>query len=568
MWAFGTRPLFFVVPALYVMLSAASASAWTNATVRSVDATLHVGVGGAADVELRFGVAVHQGWLRRLEVILHDVELVKETLSASFRSVTQDTTVGPSTEYSPDVAILRNERVHLNFPKKRTPRKGTYRAVVRYQTVLKSELSSSGQSKWKWVLPGWQNGMDDVTVTIVGPQDIKPLAPLEQDSTISVEQEREGNQTVIQWHRAHLPRTIPWEIGYSRSAAFAPVQAFAPTRGILASVNNPENGGRDEKFPLFALVLAVLVIAKDFGYARFLAKRHARARPLFAIGHVGRGLISLVAIVAGAMVFHESSGWGLILLSVGALTHVHGPPRFRHEQARIASLPWIAHDKYLSPPKDHALPSWIGANQPIDITTLLGWTIAAGIAILTKMSDGPEQAAWLITLTPLLNGTRFDAPLSLRAKISLLRKTASRLAKQGFITEAKFGLQARCTAKGQLVATRIPVQTLLTKADGFLNAYITIDEQPRVGGASSTPLVHLEVRHGSVAEIALRRLPSVRKTQRDGGVTLSLPATRGHLSNLDAAIDKAQAMGDRRDKALANARPLTARAPQASLEMT
>src|SRR5690606_19756085 len=106
-------------------------------------------------------------------------------------------------------------RIFLSFPRREAPRRGHYHAELRYRASIagRTRPTDEGRVRFDWTLPGWRSGLDGVSIQVRAPRGAVLAAP---DDLLGVEARShdEGDQTVLTFHRAHLPRTIAWSVAF------------------------------------------------------------------------------------------------------------------------------------------------------------------------------------------------------------------------------------------------------------------------------------------------------------------------------------------------------------------
>ncbi|MCB9602394.1 MAG: hypothetical protein H6720_18910 [Sandaracinus sp.] len=202
------RGLVLFASVALVLASATSAHAWTDAHVQTASAAVRLEGDGTLDVELVVRVNVRGGWLESLEIAGLDPNL----------ELTETSPVSVSDEGERLVArasASEDGRVTLTFPRRAGPRRGHHTIRLRYRASLASRFVNEGErARASWTFPGWQSGLDGVEVTLDAPRGARFLGEEDALVTLTRAREEQGERTILRWRRAHLPRTLSWELGF------------------------------------------------------------------------------------------------------------------------------------------------------------------------------------------------------------------------------------------------------------------------------------------------------------------------------------------------------------------
>ncbi len=313
------RPrLVIALAASLVAAYARPAHAWTEARVTTAAATITVGSTGHADVDLELGLGIDAGWLEGLEIAGLDPDLVLD-------SAHPVVLVGEDGQrFEPAVRALEDGRVQLSFARRDAPRRGRYRTRIRYGAELAGRAAAPtgrGTVRFEWTLPGWQSGLDGVTVQIVAPPGATlPPDQVSAQASIRADVRATAAGSILSLRRAHLPRTLPWTVAFE-----------VPESSLHESLRGPR--AHDELPPAMApaprepalpvamkalvLLFAAAAIAKRAAYDRAVRARGAAPRPLVPVGR----LVHAIAVIAcaSAAAWLGDAGFELFALPLVAI---------------------------------------------------------------------------------------------------------------------------------------------------------------------------------------------------------------------------------------------------------
>ncbi|MDH3199962.1 MAG: hypothetical protein OEM15_03615 [Myxococcales bacterium] len=245
---------------LFVTLGvAAPAGAWTRTVVKSADATVEVDPDASMSVLLKLDVEVQAGWLHELELagVGPDIELDRRRPPYLY------STDGET--YRPEAEITEDGLIRLSFERRGAPRKGEYRAVLRYRTQGEARPlggTDSDRARLAWTLPAWETGLHDVSVDIRAPRGA--LVPQElQDMGPGVELSVTNRRSVTQleWRRIHLPRHTPWKLIFDVPTSAVTLPFAAPDEPVPSGFRPLEVDER-QPLPWAVALLACLVLLK------------------------------------------------------------------------------------------------------------------------------------------------------------------------------------------------------------------------------------------------------------------------------------------------------------------
>ncbi|MBX3248252.1 MAG: hypothetical protein KF901_13820 [Myxococcales bacterium] len=195
-----------------VMLSASLPSvalAWTDTHVQTASASLRVHEDASVDVALVVRVQVRGGWLESLEIAGLDPGLTVAEGSIDVRS-------DEGERFPARASATDDGRVTITFPRRAGPRRGHHTLALRYRASLASRISDAQDDhvRVSWTFPGWQSGLDGVSIAIDAPRGARFVD--EDDLLVTLAREREvrGERAILRWRRAHLPRTLAWELSF------------------------------------------------------------------------------------------------------------------------------------------------------------------------------------------------------------------------------------------------------------------------------------------------------------------------------------------------------------------
>lgn len=506
------------------------AKAWTEAQVQSLDAQVEVSPDGTALVALELTVQVHGGWLDTLEIagLDPDFELVPDKPPFI---VSAD----GETKFTPAIRTASPGRLFFSFRRTTSPRRGDYRVGIVYRTDLGGrgvEATDDGHVRVRWTLPGWQNGLDGVRVTLLTPPGAQDAADPELLSTIEAERVETPDRTVLTWQRAHLPRTVPWsfvvdvpELQMVPRLRRPRVTAPRP-RPVLA-----EPLPKARRAPaLLVLLIALVALLKRCAFLIACRQLSCEPRPLVPLPFEPlRVLLLLAAATGAAYLWADRPHVALACLcAVVALALERTPlsPLPPHLGAwRVASR---AHHRAA------ARARWLDRLGPLawfDLTNPLGWLAIGGViavVLWAQAAEGvvdPEQpvtaAEALGFLVPLmLTGTRHQLPLSAELKLGRLRSLARSLR---FPVRASapvaLHLRVHVDPDGRMQDARIRLEGPEVP-EGLLRFDVALGDRRGLGGFVPEPLLVVVSRKGSRADAALAlALPGDGAHDAPGGRT-------------------------------------------------
>jgi hypothetical protein len=506
------------------------ARAWTEAEVRTVAAHVSIRPDGGAHVALELTVRVRRGWLEGLEVTGLDPHLVPDPARPPrWRPVIDPDGDAPPeadaepADLEPDLHV-RGGGVQFRFPRRRAPRRGTYRATFDYFTTVQHRRVGADQVRLTWTLPAWRAGLDDVRVTLDAPPGARS-ADADQDtpSNISVTHAEQGGQSRITFHRAHLPRTLAWPL-----AIDVPIDAVdasllpEPDGGPAPSSPAPpgDDGSQTPTWPWpAALLLGLLAIGKIHGHRREGASRGLRSRGLVPLPWWARAMACAAAAVGGTLLYGMSPSLGLPLLAtIPVLTWARVPvalPPARlgaYRPLHPTDRRWAAGRRRRAWAAPLAL---MDLGSPAGLGLLAAAAVGAGAATVAWTSPAPW--AWLhglAVLIPLgLAASPRTLPLRPEARLHLLERLARHL-RGDPSGHAPYALRPWIheDAAGAWQDVRLRVE-VPRPAAGLVHLDLAVGYQPERGELRPEPVLLAVAHQRSAADAQLEAAP-VRPSAR------------------------------------------------------
>jgi hypothetical protein len=529
----------------------ARAHAWTEARVTTASALVAVEEDGSADVQLELGLTIDAGWLEGLEIAGLDPDLALDPAEVVVL-------VAESGErFTPTVRDLSGGRVSLTFARRDAPRRGHYRTRLRYRTALGERATTptgDGTIRFEWTMPGWQSGLDGVSVQIVAPRGARlPEGEIDAHATVDVDRREAAEGTVLTFHRAHLPRTVPWVVAFE-----VPEEAVIPAlRGPRAHAPIPAPPAPTAPAPTLPRALFVLVaLFVTFAVGkRVTFERAARARgavprplvparpPLHALFCAGAGAASLELARRGFELW-PAPLFAIVLSSIQRPVRMISAPRLG--AFRVATR---AHLKDATRARRLATISptrWLDASRPLGAAS----TIAAALGVwLMARSEGPwpfaftaaHGATLLVCLLLTSPATRLPTPPRLRLAALARLAHALRAPLRADAPPFALCLLVHEDADGQVQDARLRVATP-SRPQGLIRLDVAWLERDGLGGHRASPALVVVTRAGSPAELAIAgALPALRAQQAPAGRRarvadlVELPRVLGALGEAEPA---------------------------------
>jgi len=402
----ASRGLGLLLFALIATVGASSpARAWTRTVVSGARATVDVAPDATLHILLRLDVEVRAGWLHEIEMagLGTGVELDRNR-PPYLRSEEGEV-------LRPDAEVHDDGLIHLSFPRREAPRRGTYRVFMRYRTktnVSAIEVEGKPRARIVWSVPAWETSLHNVLVEIRAPAGSSvPTDVHDTPAGVDFQVTQRPDHTIVQWRRIQLPRGTDWPLTLdvpAESIAMPIALPDAPEPVGFRPLTTP--GERPIAWPL--LVLGMLVLLKR----RLVEVRLGRSRLLV------QGPRALILAIAGALFAigqwlapnHLICAFALIALSL------HRPAR---RKTTIAPRDWR------SVPCKELPRARVRASDFLDGTTTTGLTLlVAGAVCLVAL--GQPMAA-LLLLPIFLTGTRYHMAPSVARSADALSRFAAEL---------------------------------------------------------------------------------------------------------------------------------------------
>ncbi len=417
-----------------VLGRAAPARAWTDAHVQTASATLRLEEDGQLEVVLAVRVHVRGGWLESLEIAGLDPSLA--LVDSAPVSVSDE-----GERFVSRASATDDGRVTLSFPRRGGPRRGHHEVVVRYRADLGPRFVAEGElARATWTFPGWQSGLDGVEVTLDAPRGARFVGAEDALVTLTRTREEAGERTLLRWRRAHLPRTLAWELAFelpraslapgltasslpppdaapdapsaSRAATAATAGSSAKQRSGLSTRSDP----RPQVGTLFVGVTALLTLLLFSWEAR---RRGAVARFLVPLPLVIRAAAVIGALVAAHAEVPALPLLGLVVVLTLPRTSVPRAARIgawsRAGRAEIAEARRAVRRERVGPL------GWIDATTPLGLAVFAALFFAA-----SRLGPLTPGEVLLAALPPLLV-TRHRLPCSTSRRLLRTAALANRL---------------------------------------------------------------------------------------------------------------------------------------------
>lgn len=525
-----------------LLLGPAGARAWTDAAVRSVHARVDLDSEATARVTLRLTVRVHGGWLEGIELNGLDEDLVLDELAPP-------TAVhGDGEEHTPSVRVLPGGRVQLGF-RRHSPRRGVLTVTLAYYTSLAHRMTEpiegEDRVRVRWTLPGWSAGLDGPQIEIHAPEGARlgPGPVADSESGLETSVEPEGEQTVLRWRRAHLPRTVPWTVAIDvpeealDEGLRGPPLVELPTPSSLS----PRAEDPTPYWIAFACWLALIALWKLYAVGLLARRARSRPRPLIGAPVLVRVVVIGALSVAGALAALHDPRIALGLFALVALAASHragsGPPAPKLGAWRTVDARW------LRAVRRRAWTRWIEPAAWVDATTPVGALhLAAVLALPWVWPRPPIPFAELLLLSVValpifVGGTRLSFPLAPGEGLSRLLRMVRRL------DRLPRGVALRpvmhVSTDGEVQDAR--VRTVLDhRPDGLLRLDLAMGALPHLGGTEAVPMLLLLTRAGRPAEEMLaERFAELTRVESPGGrrVLRAVVIRDGDLSILDTLVE-------------------------------
>lgn len=321
-----------------------TARAWTRTVVHSARATVDVQRDAHVQVLLRLGVEVHAGWLREIEIVDlgPGVELDRYR-PPYFRSEEGEV-------FRPDAEVDEEGNIRLVFERREAPRRGEYKAFLRYRTpadVSEVEVEGKRRARVVWSLPAWETGLHGASVELRTPRGASiPKEMRDPPPGMRFDVKEGPKRTIVRWQRIHLPRMTDWPLVLD----LPPEAIVLPERGSAArpfvASFQPLEPADDRPVAWALIMLAVLVWLKR----RLIEARFGRASLWVSIGWPTTLATGISVVLLVQWLAPTQLGWGLPLVllalrrpsrrpaDVAARRFEPAPPSLRETQSSSSLL--------------------------------------------------------------------------------------------------------------------------------------------------------------------------------------------------------------------------------------
>ena len=524
-----------VVGALLAM--PATSQAWTESTIKNVQADLAVDKRGQLLVELHVQLEVRAGWLSRLELSGLDTDLQVDPEHPPIM-ISDEGGV-----FLPEIEVLSGGTIELTFPRRvRAPRRGQYALSVTYTTAQPfrtAEPAPDDRLRVRWHLPAWETGLENIVVQVTVEGSARALAPTAKGARQEISSERAGGATLLRFHRAKLPRMTPMTITFELPSELLPESAVPatednPTRRTLRQQPRPQAAAFFGGGPWLALALLGLLRL----FLTYRRARHQRLKPQFLMPRLGpwaRALWVVSLAGLGTLFFGQhaelSIACGLALMLPALERRASALPLPDQLERRAASaddLRRLRRQRLLDRFDLHAL---------LDPTTPLGaLSLTAHLTVsctaLPITEDAPRLLAFcLLSIIPFLSGTRRMHPPSLAERTHLLLQERNKLGQHA--TEV---MLYRVAQTNEPCEVRLAF-TLTEPLPGLQQASLVLGEHHWLDRCLLHPCWLLLVEVDSPAERAARKaLPAVTPMTDPDRQRLAFLATAVKLEREASAL--------------------------------
>ena len=348
------------------------------------------------------------------------------------------------------------------------------------QTLSASARPEGERTRYDWTLPGWRTGLDGVEVVIMGPSSLQFAESEDTLATIAKERTEDDGVTTLTWERAHLPRTVPWTLGFTFGG---PQPAPAALVDAPDERTNRAASESHQDIPLFWVSLLTLLGLVSFGGR---AHRYGVvARPLLRLPPALR-VASLIAV--GALSF----------LDLSALPHVGA--------AACLFVVLIGFERTPAAAAAPRLGTWraLGSRERLPVvhrpwdaffdgTSYVGFVCLCAVVVPAWML-GPWGIWTLVLVTPWLTGTRRQLPLDLSTKRRRLLDVAGEA--QGGAFALGLAVHECADGRGQDVRLRVATKH---RCPGLVRFDVVSAERLGPGGLFAVERVLVVAREGSPA---------------------------------------------------------------------
>lgn len=471
---------------LFVAVVGASspAQAWTRTVVKSARATVDVERDATLNILLRLDVEVHAGWLHELELVdLGDGVELDRYRPPYLRS--EDGEI-----FRPEAEVREDGRIHLSFPRREAPRRGEYRAFMRYRTKADARaVDGELRARVVWSVPAWETGLHAVSVEIRAPKGSSvPSELVDTPPGVDFKVTEHPKRTIIDWRRTHVPRMTAWPLSVDVPLQAIELPISAPDAPAPIGFR-PLRTAQERPFAWALLLIAMLVLLK---------RRLVEVR----IGHHGLFVrapwVPVLAITGAVLAIGQWLAPNYLVCAVALIAFsLHRPTGSGAPTARQDWQPALA--KELPKSQTHA-------SELLDGTTTLGLGLLLVLGVC--MIAFGQAAAALFLLPVFLTGTRHHMPATASYKADTLRRFASELRLPAEAPEMSF-----CWELSSDSLPRLRVQ-LPTRRAGLRSVSFAVASSPLGLVLRRKTMVVVETRAQSDADDLMRRRTNTEPDMR------------------------------------------------------
>lgn len=492
----------------------ASVRAWTEAQVQSAQARVEVQPSGEVKVHMRLAVHVHGGWLEGLDIAGLDPELVLEP----GQEIVLVSSEGQ--RFLPAVDAAQPGTISLAFRRRDAPRRGDYSLELAYRAVLAPgavQALEGERSRYEWVLPGWRSGLDDVRVELIGP----PSAELDEELRVGesmVTREREtlpDGRVLFRFVRAHLPRTVPFQVAFTLPNALVPAELRTAT--VTAPISPMSwtaspNRRMDPVFGVLCFFMALVGVAKLALHRRTALSLGLTPRGLVPLPPLVRASAVVVLSAVSAWLYHLRTDLGLVAMSAVLVFVLERAPRVEQAPRLGAYTPAGPRERLWARARArlgrYGVERWLDASTVPGLLTLLGVVLVLVAVDRVANTSGTRQTppgytTILHALVPfvglMLSTTRAQLPATVAERlcdlVGLARTFPTNVA--SVPTALQLVLHRDTQGRGQDARLRIVTGH---RVAGLVRLDVAIADYRRMGRYVREPVVLVVTREESEAE--------------------------------------------------------------------
>lgn len=403
-----------------VLGSSSPAQAWTRTVVKGARATVDVERDATLNILLRLDVEVHAGWLHELDLVdLGDGVELDRYRPPYLRS--EDGEI-----FRPEAEVREDGRIHLSFPRREAPRRGEYRAFMRYHTKADVRaVDGELRARVVWSVPAWETGLHNVSVEIRAPKGSSvPSELLDTPPGIDFQVAEHAKRTVIDWRRTHLPRMTAWPLSVDIPLQAIELPISAPDAPAPTGFR-PLSTGKERSISWALLLIAMLVLLK---------RRSVEVRMGDHGLLVQAPWVSVLAITGAVLAIGQWLAPSYLVCAIPLIAFsLHRPTSLGAPTACQDWRPALAKEL----PKTETR-----ASELLDGTTTtgLGLLLVLGVCMIAF-----DQATAVLFLLPVfLTGTRHHMPATASQKADALRRFATELRVPAGAPEMSFCWELSC----------------------------------------------------------------------------------------------------------------------------